>query len=345
MKRTHLSYRALSELFRELAMFSHAGANSATAVALLAEQCGNAGLKSALEGICGQIDSGLPLSQALSASGLIPAEGVSMLAVGEASGRSEETLFALAEHYSSLDSTDTALRRAVVFPTAVLAVMLAVSLLLTVYVLPIFEEVYASLGGELTGISAAMLSLGRAIGSAAPVLFGLIALIPIFLCVFILSPAVRDRLFGFDGRSERGVGRALARARFAEGFALSLSGGLDPENAIRTSGELLASKSARRACERCLELIREGCEVWDALSRSGLFTPAQCRLLFLGMKGGDLESAARGLAQKLRADAESALETAVGRIEPIAVAVSCAAVGLILISVMLPLTELISSIG
>ena len=156
MKKSNLSYSALSELFKELAMFSHAGANSATAAALMAEQSNDKHLAAALSEVCGRIDAGLSLSEAFSESGLIPSDGIAMLRIGEGSGRTEETLFALSEHYAALDRADSALRRAVVFPGAIFAVMCAVSLLLTVYVLPVFEEVYASLGGEMAGIAAAM---------------------------------------------------------------------------------------------------------------------------------------------------------------------------------------------
>ncbi|MDO4516178.1 MAG: type II secretion system F family protein, partial [Bacillota bacterium] len=73
--------------------------------------------------------------------------------------------------------------------------------------------------------------------------------------------------------------------------------------------------------------------------------PAQCRLLELGMQSGSDDVVMNLISQRLDTEAETALQDAVGRVEPALVLVTSVLLGLILLSVMLPLMHILSTIG
>ena len=74
-------------------------------------------------------------------------------------------------------------------------------------------------------------------------------------------------------------------------------------------------------------------------------SPSSCRLLTLGMRSGTGDSVMEGIAARMLADAQENLERMIGKIEPALVLVTSFLVGVILLSVMLPLMNIMSAIG
>ena len=81
------------------------------------------------------------------------------------------------------------------------------------------------------------------------------------------------------------------------------------------------------------------------MNASGLLPAGQCRLLELGQRSGAGDSAMEAIARDLTEEGEAALESLVSRVEPALVLVCSVLVGLILLSVMLPLMHIMSAIG
>ena len=77
----------------------------------------------------------------------------------------------------------------------------------------------------------------------------------------------------------------------------------------------------------------------------GLLPAGACRLLEIGQRGGTADAAMEKIARDLSEDGEAALEDLVNRVEPALVLVCSILVGLILLSVMLPLMHIMSAIG
>ena len=100
-----------------------------------------------------------------------------MIEVGEETGRTEEALSALSQYYEQRARLDRQVRSALLYPAVMLVLMLLVIGVLLVRVLPIFDDVYASLGGRLTGVAGGLLAIGRWLDSAMPVLWVLLALV------------------------------------------------------------------------------------------------------------------------------------------------------------------------
>ena len=82
-----------------------------------------------------------------------------------------------------------------------------------------------------------------------------------------------------------------------------------------------------------------------ALESNRLLTPSACRLLSLGIRGGNGDKVMDQIADQMQEDAQQALESAVSRIEPALILVTSGLVGVILLSVMLPLMNIMSAIG
>ena len=102
---------------------------------------------------------------------------------------------------------------------------------------------------------------------------------------------------------------------------------------------------AQARCRDCLDRLDRGDELAQAVRQSGVLPPAECRLLALGVRSGSGDRVMEYIARRLGQAGEDALEDRVSQVEPALVGVTSVLVGIILLSVMLPLMHIMSAIG
>ncbi len=218
--------------------------------------------------------------------------------------------------------------------------------MLLVKVLPIFDDVYASLGTRLTGVAAGLLTVGRWLEGALPIFWAVLAALVLIGFLFTAVGPLRRSLVSFwqRGHGDRGVSRKLNNARLAQAMAMGMASGLPLEEALGLSAGLVEG-GARRRCEDCRKRLDNGEVLSAALKASGLLPASQSRLLELGQRGGAGDASMEKIARDLSEEGEAALDAAVSRVEPALVLLCSVLVGLILLSVMLPLMHIMSAIG
>ena len=347
MKKNTLSYQETADICQGLALLLHAGIDLADSLFLLAEEeTGPRG--KLLTGLGRQLDQGGLLSDAMERCGAFSRDVSGMVRVGERTGRMEEALDSLAAYYEERHRTTCRLRNALAYPSMLLMLMLLVIGVLLLEVLPVFDTVYASLGSSLTGISAGLLHLGQALKNAMPVLLAVLAAAAILVLLFSCLPAFRDwataaakKRFG-----DKGVFAKFNNARFARALAMGLSSGLPLEETLELAQLLLADiPSAAERCGKCTAELSEGASLSDAMGGAGLLSAASCRMLAAGLLGGSGDRVMVQIADRLKEDADQALDRQISRVEPTMVLIASLLVGMILLAVMLPLMNIMSSIG
>ena len=148
----NLSHEEIASLCLELSLLLHAGVGLSDALALLGEEAGREN-RALLESMARRMDEGSTLAAAMREEGCFPAYVWGLVEVGERSGRTEEALAGLSRYYEERVRMDRRIRSALLYPAVMLGLMLVVIAVLLVKVLPIFDDVYASLGGQLSTYS------------------------------------------------------------------------------------------------------------------------------------------------------------------------------------------------
>lgn len=348
MKRQVLRHEEISGVCLELALLIRAGVGAGDGLALLAEEEQADERKALLSGMAKQVDDGLPLAAAFRKTGRFPAYVTGLVEVGERTGRTEEALRALAVYYDGRERLNRRVRSALLYPAVLLMMMVVVIVVLLSRVLPVFNDVYASLGGQLTGLAGGLLTLGRVLDKCMPALCALLALVVLFLAMFALHDGFRDRMLGLWRKhwGDRGVSRQLRTAQVAQALAMGMRSGLPLEESLTLAGELQQDlPAARRRCDDCRARLEQGAGLAEAIKASGLLPAAACRLLALGLRSGTGDAVMEEIAARLSEEGEAALEEMAGRVEPALVIVTSVLVGLILLSVMLPLMHIMTAIG
>lgn len=346
MKNQGLMHGETAALCRELSLLLHAGLGLSEGLFLLSEE--ETERRSLLEEMGRCAESGTALADAMERSGAFPLYVCRMVRVGERTGHLEEALEQLAEYYEERAEVDHRLRSAVTYPALLLLMILAVVAVLLVKVLPVFDEVYATLGGRLTGFAGGLLRLGEGLAGVLPLVLAVFAAALLAVVLFAVHEPFRRRalLLWQQKRGSRGLAGKLAQAHFAEALTMALGSGLPLEEAVGLAGELLEEQPELAARAKvCVERLSAGAGLGETLGETGLLPASACRMLTLGMRSGNGDRVCGEVARGLAEEARRELEKKVGQAEPAMVLAGSLLVGAVLLAVMLPLLHIISAIG
>lgn len=348
MKSFPFTNMEISDLCGQLALLLKAGVPLTDGLFLLSEEEPRADIRTLFAETAKQMENGASLAAAFSQTECFPTHVTGLLAVGEQTGHVEETLLALSHYYEEQDRLNRKLRSALTYPSILLLMMLAVIVILLSKVLPVFEDVYASLGGSLTGIAGGLLAFGNLLNALLPILGILLCLLIFVVLLFLFVPALRERaVTGWQTRfGDRGISRKMNDARFAQALSMALSSGLPLEECISLAGSLLKDcPDAAKRSQDCYTKLMNGEELATALKDSAMLPPSACKMLTLGMRAGTGDTTMEEIARRLSEEALDTLEDKVSRLEPALVLITSLLVGAILISVMLPLMHIMKAIG
>lgn len=348
MKRLRVPAQYLPLFCRELYQLVRSGIPLGEGLAMLREDETDPAVCSWLDTLCRSIEEGMPLAAALRETEAFPAYMTDMVALAEDTGRLEDVLLSLQRHYDRQLRMAADIRGAVTVPVTLLVVMVAVVVLLVTQVLPVFDRVFAQLGVRMGAVATGMMNAGAVLARAGTGLAIVLVVAAAAALVVALTPALRERFtawfrFRFGGR---GILGQMAVSRFASSMAMAVSSGMSMEESVELAAKLCGgAKEIDEKTGQCHREIEGGGSPADALSRSGLFTGRDCRLLKLAEQTGSLPDTLEDLALRQEEESLRRIDRTVGAIEPAIVVITSALAGVILLSVMLPLMGLLSAIG
>jgi type IV pilus assembly protein PilC len=336
----------LKDFFESLNLVYHSGLPVAEGFGILHDNATEGFARGCFANLSQATAEGSSLYEALKDEGHVPAYALTLVRIGEQTGRLEETMAGLADYYDRRDVITQSVRSALVYPLSMLIVVLVVLVVLLTQAMPVFDTVFAQLGLALSGPAAALLAFGSALNHAAPWI-ALVLVVVIVVAVLAYLWPVSRRVYSWFFQhlpGLRGLSLSISAQRFAVSLSSLLDTGLDVDQAIDYAQPLMADKRAQAALTSVAAALDDGQDFLAALKGSGLFEPEAVALLSIGMKTGAGSVALRAVADQISRSTQDRIERLVAAIEPILVAVMCVLVGIVLLSVMLPLMGVLAGI-
>lgn len=345
MKQLKLTNEEIGTLCSALAHLTHAGIGTADALCLLAEDEQNAACKQVLSQMARLSDDGASLSAAFCKVGCFPGYVCALLEVAGRVGKTEAALTALASYYESRAQMNRRLHSSLLYPSVLLAVLLAVIGILLIWVLPIFNDVYIQLGSRLTGLAGGLLTLGTFLRRSLPVIGILLVCACIVCCIRPVRRKAKKLWQRYLG--DRGAFRAINSARFVQALSMALCSGMTAQDAVFLAASLSdgAAPGFRSRCRSCVAALDAGASLSQALLDAGFLSASDRRLLDAGSRSGSSDTVLTEIAQRMELQSGELLEHTVGKIEPAMVTAACVLIGIVLLSVMLPLVDIMAAIG
>lgn len=339
-----LSYRELSVFCGQISMMIQAGILLHAGVQMIANDTTDSRKKAIYKAIADRLAEGDTLDVALQASAAFPQYMIRLTEIGSKSGKLDAVMEALASYYSRRQSLQDSTRSAVVYPLILIGMMLAVLVVLTSKVMPIFQQVFHSLGTDISPWAAAIMNLGISF-SRFSLLFAVLFVL-LFVALLLISGSEKGRFSLFSLVMGRKITEKFDIATFASSMSLMLAGGIDMDTAFRLSEQAVSGKATKQKIIAAAESMRVGAtSLTQALSEVALLSDTMTGLLATASQSGSVDSALQYIADIYEEEYESAMMKRVALIEPISVALISLLIGFILISVMLPLLSILSGIG
>lgn len=343
-----LSNEYVSSFCLEMSLLMHAGIGTEDGLYLLMEDETDKANQKMLQTMADMVADGHPFSTAIQETKRFPQYVSDMIETGEQSGRQEQSFQSLSDYYDRQNQLANQVRSALLYPSILLVLMLVILVVLLVKVLPVFNQVYEQLGGTLGGTAKMLLNAGQVLGRCMPVLCIVLGVIVIAGAVLVGSSTLRaavvaayKKVFG-----DFGVTRQLSEAQFAAAMSMGMLSGLNTEEAFRTAMLFQnATKKTKKRYEKCLEMLEMGEPLAECFKQNRILDAVYCRILELGAKSGTSDTAMEEIARRMDDNVQMAIERKVGRIEPTIVIITSVLVGVVLVAVMLPLINIMSSIG
>lgn len=336
----------ISAFCGQLAMILKSGLPALEGISIMLEDASSEEERQILQGILDRLMMSGSLCQALAESGLFPPYMLHMVEIGEETGTMDQVMQALSDHYAREDAVSRSIHHAVTYPLIMAGVMILVILVLLVKVMPIFQQVFLQLGSEMTGISRILLDMGTAINRYSLIFILLLVLLMALLLYGSKTASGRKQFLrlGYRLKFTRTLLNETAACRFASGMALTLSSGLNQERSMELVRSLNEDPEFEKKLAKCQEEITRGEDLSAALHEAGIFSGVYSRLAAIGGKTGAMDQVMKQLAERYQDDIDSRMERLLSVLEPTLVIILSLAVGVILLSVMLPLTGIMSSL-
>lgn len=336
----------LSAFCSQIALILKSGISSIEGITIMLEDASSEEEKTVLQQILEHMQETGSMYQALSETELFPSYMTHMVEIGEETGTLDEVMEALSNHYEQEEAIGKSIRSAVTYPLIMGGMMVVVILILLVKVMPIFNQVFVQLGTEMTGFSRMLMNLGNAVSRYSVVFVALLLILAAAIVYCTHTKAGRDffRKAGYRLKFIRPIYEEIAACRFASGMALTLSSGLNPDRSMELVSALNDDPYFLEKLELCQKQIDEGEDLSEALRSTGIFSGVYAQMASIGSKTGSMEQVMDRLAKLYQDDIDNRMNNALAVLEPTLVIVLSLIVGIILLSVMLPLTGIMSSL-
>lgn len=345
MKHT-LTAHELSNFCGQLGMLIHSGISVTESLAILLDESKSDTDRQILKPILESMEKTGSLSAALEDSGLFPHMVIAYTRTGEETGCLDEIMTSLCAHYEQEQAVSSQIRSAVTYPLIMLGMMAVVILVLLVKVLPVFRQVFQQMGMEMNGFSRSLLNAGTLISRYSGIFLIIAVLIVACILFFSLSAKGQQSLKKFIYRLPglRDIPVASDYGRMTQGLSIGLKSGLSPETSLTLAAEMVSHPLVRKRLQDASDLLENGISFSEALTESSLFDGMEGRMVSVAFQSGFADDALARLSLKYQEKAVDRISGTISVIEPTIVIILSLLVGLVLLSVMMPLLGILSDI-
>lgn len=346
---SHVSARDLSVMCRQMAAILSSDMPILDGLLLVCEQSNNFALELAVSNVYDKIMStgDFQLSEAMKEEKEFPSYMVNLIAIGELSGNLDEVFSQLAQYYEKDSRIKQKIKTAITYPILLTVLMVWVIGLLVVKILPMFENMLSSMGGELPAITRGFLSMSSFfVNSWLYVLLGIVVVVGILIWLSYTKKGklIWDKLkLSIPGVSL--LVKRLMTSKFARFLAMMLDSGIPLNESFEKISDLLENTYIQEKLLVAKKKIDDGATISSAVREVGIFPPMLLRMLTVGERTGKLGELLKKSASFYDEDVDEALLRLTSVIEPILIIVLSIIIGAILLSIMLPLINIMRVVG
>lgn len=328
---------------RQFATLMRAGILVVDSLELLSEQTESKALKDALEDIAEDTREGSPLSAGMQKyPKLFPELLVQMIKTGEVSGQLEDVLERMATYYERQYELRQKVTTALTYPIVVASFAIIVTMFLMLFIVPIFGDMFISMGSELPFITQAVLSVSEITRK-----FWWAFIAGLILLIVVLGRLKKKEAYAiyFDTLILKLpiIGSFIQKTVLAR-MTQTLSSLLDSSVPILQAVEVTSDVVGNRVVEKVLLDARDSLEQGESLAKPmqdhWVFPPLIIQMIHIGEESGALDEMLSKVAEIYDREVNEASDKLQSLIEPVLIIFLAFVVGIIVLSIVIPMFSL-----
>lgn len=338
-----IKLKDISLFCKQMSVMLESGIPLNNAVDILEQQATSKNLKSSLKIISKSLKEGSQLSKAmLDQEGMFPDLLIRMVQAGEKTGKLDEVLEKMSEHYNKELKTSRQIRGAMIYPAVLAFLAVAAVLALLYVVIPSFSGIFEQSGMDMPLPTRIVLAASNFVRSYWYILFGVTG---ILVFVFLRYRSTEAGRYQLDRLKLwlpviKGPMQKIVTARFASTLAILTSAGIPLVEAIESAAATTNNAVVIEKMKIANEGLQKGERLTGMITATGLFPPMMLSMVKIGEESGSLESMLVKTSDYYEEELETAIKQLLSLLEPAMIIVMGVIIGGIVASVMLPMFEL-----
>jgi len=329
---------------RQIATMMHAGVPLVQSFEIIGQGNDKPSMQKLILGIKSEVESGVSLAEALAKEPLyFDPLFINLVNAGEQSGALETMLDKLATYKEKVEALKAKVKKALFYPIAVLVVAFIVTVILLVFVVPQFEELFQSFGADLPAMTRFVINLSEFMQSWWWVIAGGIAGgVYVFLRIKKTSPKLQE---AWDRMALKApvVGEITTKsaiARFARTLETMSAAGVPLVEAMESVAGATGNIIYHNASLKIKDEVSQGTQLQTSMRNTGLFPNMAIQMVSIGEEAGSLDAMLAKVADFYETEVDNAVDALTSLLEPIIMAVLGVLVGGLIIAMYLPIFKL-----
>ena len=339
----------IAMITRQIATMLAAGVPLVTTIELLGRGHEKAKVRELLGTILSDVQSGIPLSDALRPHRRYFDDlYVDLVAAGEHSGSLDAVFDRIATYREKAEQLKSKIKKAMFYPAAVVIVAVLVTSLLLLFVVPQFEDIFNGFGAELPAFTQFIIGISRWLQSSW--YFFVIAIVIgiwLFKRTHRTSQSFRDRIDQMILKIPV-IGDILHKAamsRFARTLSTTFAAGVPLIDGLESSAGASGNYVYRKALLKVRQEVMAGMQMNVAMRTTGLFPDMLIQMVMIGEESGGLDEMLNKVANIYEMQVDDAVDGLSSLIEPIMMVVIGTLVGGLIVGMYLPIFEMGNIVG
>jgi len=335
--------KEVSLFTRQFATMIDAGLPIVQCLDILTEQSGSKLLRKTIHDIRLDVEGGSTLGDALAKHPKIFDDlYVNMVRAGEAGGVLNTILNRVALFIEKATKLKKKIKGAMIYPSAIIAVAVIVVAILLIFVIPVFAELYGSMGKALPVPTQITINISNWFVANWYFMFG--GLIGIVIAIRAYYQTEQGRM-NIDRVMLRlpivgDLLRKVAVARFSQNMAILLSSGVPILDGLAITARTAGNRVVEKAIMDARVSISQGKTVAEPLRESKIFPPMVCQMVAVGENTGGLDGMLRKVAELYEEEVDDAVANLTALMEPMIMVILGVVLGGLVISMYLPIFQM-----
>jgi type IV pilus assembly protein PilC len=340
--------KSLQVFSRQFATMIEAGLNVVTALVILEEQTEDKKLAKVITELRADVEGGLLLSEAMARHPRIFSRlFISMVEAGEAAGILDVVLDRVALQIEKETRIKRRVKGAMMYPLMVMGFATLVLIGMLMFLVPIFVDIFAELGGDLPMLTQIVVNLSDILRNYYFIVFPVMG--AMIYGFFRLKKTDRGRRVwdAFRMRIPFGVGAIVVKvgmARFSRTLSTLVAAGVDIIRSLEITGSTAGNSLIEDATAVVRERVHQGVPIAVPLEDEKIFPPMVSQMVRVGEETGELEKMLAKIADFYEDEVDSSIATLTSVIEPLMMIGVGMVVGVIIISMYMPMFKLLTLI-